>query len=146
MNRVAPRVGAWIETLSTSLYAQKVSSHPVWVRGLKLVRLFVNIVISQSHPVWVRGLKRSRVRYPCRCMLQSHPVWVRGLKLPRGYLWHVFIVVAPRVGAWIETMRYDLTPQNVWSHPVWVRGLKHIKKGLLKQEDEKRRTPCGCVD
>ena len=35
--RVAPRVGAWIETKET--YANKIinhTSHPVWVRGLKL--------------------------------------------------------------------------------------------------------------
>ena len=36
-------------------------------------------------------------------------------------------IVAPRVGAWIETNRYQLNDikQNQ-SHPVWVRGLKPI--------------------
>ena len=33
----------------------------------------------------------------------SHPVWVRGLKHQMGALRHVNEVVAPRVGAWIET-------------------------------------------
>ena len=35
---VAPRVGAWIETLYPKrLCALPVMSHPVWVRGLKLI-------------------------------------------------------------------------------------------------------------
>ena len=33
--RVAPYVGAWIETLSKVILSFKVSSHPMWVRGLK---------------------------------------------------------------------------------------------------------------
>ena len=75
-------------------------------------------------------------------------------------------MVAPRVGAWIETqglLQYESPKKShpVWvrglkplillishlrrpSHPVWVRGLKHntwiyLKAGI-------RRTPCGCVD
>ena len=32
-------------------------SHPVWVRGLKLVYNIGVEVLVQSHPVWVRGLK-----------------------------------------------------------------------------------------
>ncbi len=40
--RVAPRVGAWIETLSLAKATKAGTSHPVWVRGLKLVcRLFL---------------------------------------------------------------------------------------------------------
>gem|GEM_PF-4382558 len=42
---VAPRVGAWIETLGISgtilLY---IVSHPVWVRGLKLLARYIQIV------------------------------------------------------------------------------------------------------
>ena len=34
---VAPRVGAWIETLSKKDDKTLVLSHPVWVRGLKLL-------------------------------------------------------------------------------------------------------------
>ena len=33
----------------------------------------------------------------------SHPVWVRGLKLGRYSPSQNGIIVAPRVGAWIET-------------------------------------------
>ena len=53
----------------------------------------------------------------------SHPVWVRGLKLIR----HKEIasaVVAPRVGAWIETRPAYIKEFGKTSHPVWVRGLK----------------------
>ena len=53
--------------------------------------------------------------------------------------------VAPRVGAWIETsntQNWDTTASM--SHPVWVRGLK--RKNVLKEVDADGRTPCGCVD
>ena len=54
-------------------------SHPVWVRGLKLV-LTLNILgFIRSHPVWVRGLKQLQSEN-VRNQRQSHPVWVRGLK------------------------------------------------------------------
>ena len=37
IDRVAPRVGAWIETRDTTgTSARLTTSHPVWVRGLKL--------------------------------------------------------------------------------------------------------------
>ena len=82
--------------------------------------------------------------------LVSHPVRVRGLKLPttifrsfghtvapRVGAWIETIytsysinhfLVAPRVGAWIETRSIRITSWTTSSHPVWVRGLKH---GLL---------------
>ena len=34
---VAPRVGAWIETMKPARSQRSHKSHPVWVRGLKLV-------------------------------------------------------------------------------------------------------------
>ena len=36
LEKVAPHAGAWIETLAASNVAQKFSSHPMRVRGLKL--------------------------------------------------------------------------------------------------------------
>ena len=77
-------------------------SHPSWVRGLKLLYDAKSSRFALSHPSWVRGLKLAR---PIRGVSyeKSHPSWVRGLK-------HLFIVftfndnlVAPLVGAWIET-------------------------------------------
>ena len=35
-------------------------------------------------------------------------------------------MVAPRVGAWIETIKDELLKSKVKSHPVWVRGLKPV--------------------
>ena len=34
----------------------------------------------------------------------SHPVWVRGLKPPTPIQSEAIPIVAPRVGAWIETI------------------------------------------
>ena len=78
-------------------------SHPVWVRGLKLIYTLIINVILLSHPVWVRGLKRL---YPLGKGLDG--------------------TVAPRVGAWIETLQLSVfSSSSSSSHPVWVRGLKH---------------------
>ena len=59
-----------------------------------------------------------------RCSL-SHPVWVRGLKHQLEFLRFLTSVVAPRVGAWIETPTDRHPCRAPPSHPVWVRGLKH---------------------
>ena len=77
---VAPYVGAWIETPSTLAYCPSSVSHPMWVRGLKLVV----------------------VRH-CLKQLLSHPMWVRGLKLCAESGQQGKGDVAPYVGAWIET-------------------------------------------
>ena len=37
MGIVAPRVGAWIETVSKATIDEAHKSHPVWVRGLKQI-------------------------------------------------------------------------------------------------------------
>ena len=85
---VAPRVGAWIETIFHQLELLRfLTSHPVWVRGLK--RRNENIIVDSrvSHPVWVRGLKQAK----------------HVGKVERGD-------VAPRVGAWIETLPLSAKP------------------------------------
>ena len=53
----------------------------------------------------------------------SHPVWVRGLKPGYSFIKTFSSLVAPRVGAWIETVVNVLSYSRHW-----------------------RRTPCGCVD
>ena len=53
----------------------------------------------------------------------SHPVWVRGLKQVTCADGQTRFVVAPRVGAWIETVLGKVTAKVGFS-----------------------RTPCGCVD
>ena len=56
-----------------------------------------------SHPVWVRGLKPYDYYYGVEWDM-SHPVWVRGLKPKWALLTTHCGRVAPRVGAWIETL------------------------------------------
>ena len=80
--------------------AIKYGSHPVWVRGLKQCSLLAHRNLRLSHPVWVRGLKHDGVSYD-----------------------QFYNVVAPRVGAWIETEDCTI--------------LFNKRAG---------RTPCGCVD
>ena len=53
-------------------------------------------------------------------------MWVRGLKPSLFWAISMFNIVAPRVGAWIETSEFlskELLRASR-SHPVWVRGLK----------------------
>ena len=76
-----------------------------------------------SHPVWVRGLKLD-VQQKQYDNLVSHPVWVRGLKPETATITYAGHLVAPRVGAWIETSAGEKAEIRAESHPVWVRGLK----------------------
>ena len=96
-----------------------------------------------SHPVWVRGLKLDFRRGYCQFELVAPRVgaWIETLVLS---LVASACKVAPRVGAWIETLDNALKVLSVESHPVWVRGLKLYKKSDASMLP--RRTPCGCVD
>ena len=60
----------------------------------------------QSHPAWVRGLKQFNKGSEMNNIV-SHPAWVRGLKLSLLSSCNI-LVVAPRVGAWIETKLMDI--------------------------------------
>ena len=57
-----------------------------------------------SHLTWVRGLKQLFQKRLRRNLL-SHLTWVRGLKLPKSQYGDIAAVVAPYVGAWVETPR-----------------------------------------
>ena len=65
---VAPYTGAWIETLITSKYKDKIEqSHPIRVRGLKPAINMVFNLIYKSHPIRVRGLKPQKpIHHPPR--------------------------------------------------------------------------------
>ena len=80
--------------------------------------------------MWVRGLKQV-VFYKRDEIVQSHPVWVRGLKHVNIAVPDLDEKVAPRVGAWIETVVVHRN-SHAWlgSHPVWVRGLKHYIRSV----------------
>ena len=56
--------------------------------------------------------------------MESHPSWVRGLKQRVLACRIIADVVAPFVGAWIETSVIGMMSKLLPSHPSWVRGLK----------------------
>ena len=61
---VAPYMGAWIETRSYAhSYRVTNSSHPTWVRGLKLFERIITVRHIMSHPTWVRGLKPQQIAF-----------------------------------------------------------------------------------
>ena len=77
---VAPRAGAWIETPEkVPEDVVDLTSHPVRVRGLKLLSFYLPPFSVRSHPVRVRGLKPV-VAVEVTAVVASHPVRVRGLK------------------------------------------------------------------
>ena len=81
---VAPYVGAWIETeLTARTWIPTIKSHPTWVRGLKLPKRNDYNGVWWSHPTWVRGLKHLTLPINLLVKYKSHPTWVRGLK-PSG--------------------------------------------------------------
>ena len=71
--RVAPRAGAWIETRFRVSHSAWQVSHPVRVRGLKLMTVYKFDDYKVSHPVRVRGLKPTcSVRFaPLSCRTPS---------------------------------------------------------------------------
>ena len=79
-NKVAPYVGAWIETV------QSVGTQPA----------------PKSHPTWVRGLKRicKAPASPLGCVAPYVGAWIETVLTPKG---QALRKVAPYVGAWIET-------------------------------------------
>ena len=111
-----------------------------------------------------RGLKQT-YQYPGTIGPSSPPVRGRGLKLlrrrrfhagdvaPRAGAWIETLpeleektqrLVAPRAGAWIETERYSYGGRRIWSPPVRGRGLKLSKPPQLAES--RCRPPCGGVD
>ena len=66
-----------------------------------------------SRPAWARGLKRDNVEGMAETM------------------------VAPCVGAWIETTIKALVTRWNWSRPAWARGLKRITAGTGLNADSR---------
>ena len=122
--KVAPRVGAWIETrsaFSASALAIVAPRVGAWIETLN--RPLKVSVILWSHPAWVRGLKQEQYK-TVTTDAASHPAWVRGLKPCSRHTSQNGARVAPRVGAWIET-------------------LENSQKRIAPLMS---RTPRGCVD
>ena len=73
-------MGAWIETPWYSLWGHVFVSLPIWERGLKQDAQGADSPASLSLPIWERGLKHTNPGRHCNNTL-----------------------VAPYMGAWIET-------------------------------------------
>ena len=102
--KIAPRAGAWIESVTdASGKVKKGTSLPVRERGLKEGCWVAQRDQRSSLPVRERGLKESK---------------------QNGKLANV--PIAPRAGAWIESVVGVIIPINFLSLPVRERGLKAI--------------------
>ena len=96
-----------------------------WGRGLKLIFLIAQIRDGQSPLSWGRGLKLCFLgKYNPH--LSSPLSWGRGLKLLEDLGVGLIKVVAPLVGAWIETFITLLCLPCRRSPLSWGRGLKHL--------------------
>ena len=102
---VAPHVGAWIETGRGSRRKRRKASRPTWARGLKLCGCRLSAAAARSRPTWARGLK------------------LKGTLKDRGR-----VLVAPHVGAWIETLSPSFGRTSLASRPTWARGLKQVEQ------------------
>ncbi len=122
------------------------ASLPSWGRGLKHLLRLSYLAFLPSLPSWGRGLKLDA----CDALLaqeESLPSWGRGLKQSaRTTLLDVLVApfvgawietpfheprqpsrfVAPFVGAWIETVNEQVYEQLLASLPSWGRGLKLV--------------------
>ncbi len=122
--RVAPRVGAWIETSILHNVTIGNRSRPVWARGLKRWIDAFRSAECQSRPVWARGLKHhgGGKQYNPSVVAPRVGAWIETSWRPS--LVKLRSSVAPRVGAWIETTNLDYRLEYRPSRPVWARGLK----------------------
>ena len=101
LSKVAPRVGAWIET-----------------------RLSQYFLTSEGSPLaWGRGLKHHQSENQ-ETQKTSPLAWGRGLKLFFLLVLVLMVIVAPRVGAWIETQLIVILSLALLSPLAWGRGLK----------------------
>ena len=75
------------------------ASHPMRVRGLKLLSFIFTWYFNTSHPMWVRGLKLTET---AELVVQSplHPMQVRGLKLQS--------ILCGRIQSVLLSCSYDL--------------------------------------
>ena len=128
---VAPYVGAWIETWAEKAYRRILWVAPyvgAWIETLNTIAQSSRQ--RESHPTWVRGLKPShRLHYPhslCRT-LRGCVDWNWKLHTKAK-----IILVAPYVGARIETRKLACGKTLAVSHPMWMRGL-NLKIKELKR-------------
>jgi len=83
-------------------------------------------IFAASRPARARGLKHTIFRVTVS-ILMSRPARARGLKLNHAARLELFVVVAPRAGAWIETSSMYRDYKIALSRPARARGLKLLK-------------------
>ena len=127
--------------------------------------IFRHLLNMRSHPTWVRGLKHTTPPH-CQCTHLSHPTWVRGLKrflvqtlildnlvapyvgawieTGSGIILCVWSIVAPYVGAWIETIPRSSVSCALPVAP-YVGAWIETKLGI-RHDNSRSRTLRGCVD
>ena len=125
---VAPRAGAWIETIRRWTWRPNRASRPARTRGLKHVLMLLCVGREVSRPARARGLKL-RICAEEQMRRMSRPARARGLKQS----WHLFpfsiLRVAPRAGAWIETQaagRGQGQPEVAPRAGAWIETLSVI--------------------
>ena len=77
--RVAPRVGAWIETDNPTLPALGFNVAPrvgAWIETILCYKIFKKIKVAPRVGAWIETLDNALKVLS----VESHPVWVRGLK------------------------------------------------------------------
>ena len=141
---VAPRAGAWIETVYASIVPRFLESRPARARGLKLFFRFALHAVKLVAPragAWIEtccnGLVSGSVYVAPRA-----GAWIETLnfvyRLPS-------LTVAPRAGAWIETIRQIKSPSE---SPVAPRAGAWIETGVSGElrSMNRSRAPRGRVD
>ena len=101
--KVAPYVGAWIETSDTyDRVTQKVVAPYVgaWIETCRFLDWSRQTKVAPYVGAWIETDHR--------------------------HLWSHRRHVAPYVGAWIETIGFGDISKLKKSHPMWVRGLKRL--------------------
>ena len=94
-----------------------------WGRGLKLTLFRCNDLSFVSPLTWGRGLKLQRQAHQPAGPV-SPLTWGRGLKHPQTGKRNELLLVAPHVGAWIETADRRARTGKDRSPLSWGRGLK----------------------
>ena len=121
---VAPRVGAWIETLANVITENCKSVAPRVGAWIETQTGLNNENTNESPPAWGRGLKhfnteKFQIDF---CVAPRVGAWIETSKY---FVRDCIVNVAPRVGAWIETTSSKREKPEKLSPPAWGRGLKH---------------------
>ena len=105
---VAPRAGAWIETLILGYlcYCNSVAPRAgAWIETTKAMGLPLRTNVAPRAGAWIETAKACTAT----CYLMSRPARARGLKPDRSSKRQGKNRVAPRAGAWIETINHHTT-------------------------------------